>query len=72
MMGIVGTEGRLNGTVISDAVNIASRLEELNKKFGSAVILSQPVLDRLQNPSAFQVRSLGGRILRGKSEPVYV
>ncbi|MBP7850775.1 MAG: adenylate/guanylate cyclase domain-containing protein [Lentimicrobiaceae bacterium] len=72
MMGIVGTEGRLNGTVISDAVNIASRLEELNKKFGSAVILSQHALDRLQNPSAFQVRSLGGRILRGKSEPVYV
>lgn len=72
MMGILGEKERLQGTVISDAVNLAGRLEELTRTYGVSTVISEQTLQRLQDPSAYRTRFLGCVHVKGKREEIAV
>ncbi len=72
MLGTIGEKDRLETTVISDAVNIASRLEGLNKKFSTGILISEDVFKRLDNPLQFNIKKIGLVHIRGKENTVRI
>ncbi|MEG4109356.1 AAA family ATPase [Microcoleus sp. S13_C5] len=72
MLGTVGGPNRMDGTVISDAVNLASRVESLTKNYGVALLITQPTYTRLKNPSQYAIRTLDTVKVKGKSEAVTI
>ncbi len=72
MLGTVGGQNRMDGTVISDAVNLASRVESLTKNYGVSLLITQETYSRLENPSQYAIRTLDTVKVKGKSEAVTV
>lgn len=69
MLGIVGTSNRMSTTVISDAVNLASRLENLTKKYAVPLIVSKIVVENTDN-KLFKYTYLDNVLVKGKTIPV--
>ncbi len=70
MLGTIGERGRMETTVIADAVNAASRLESATKTFGCSILLSRQAYDALVDPGEFLLRRLGSVHVKGKSEVI--
>lgn len=72
MLGTVGGHKRMDGTVISDAVNLASRVEELTKNYGVSLLISHQTYTRLRDPSVYAIRRVDRVRVKGKSQLVTV
>lgn len=67
-IGIVGENERMSGTVISNTVNLSSRLESLTKRYAAAMLISKDTLDRLSDPDSLNTRYLGMIQVAGVNE----
>ena len=74
IMGTVGNANRMDSTVISDAVNLASRLEGMARKFKVKIICSDSVIGTTKAIAGLQIysRYLGHLRVKGKTERVRV
>ena len=72
MLGTIGDKLRMDVTVISDAVNLASRLEALTKTYNCPIIISADTLEQCKEPDRFTHALLGEVKVEGKEQRVSV
>ncbi len=70
MLGTVGGQSRMDGTVISDAVNLTARIEKMSKLYGAPLIISEQILYELDQSNQHLLRFLGKVQVKGKKKPV--
>ena len=66
MLGVIGGSNRMEVTVISDAVNLASRVETLTKTYQTPILLTQHTLNSIRDPADFSIRFIDRVRVRGK------
>ncbi|QEN04642.1 adenylate/guanylate cyclase domain-containing protein [Thiospirochaeta perfilievii] len=72
MLGTIGENERMDGTVISDAVNICSRIESITKEYGLNIAISEDTYSNIFMKKGLFIRYIGKINLKGKKKPVAV
>ena len=70
IVGNVGSSDRMNYTALGATVNLASRLETMNREIGTEILVSAAIVERIGD--RFLVERVGTTALKGFAEPVEV
>ena len=70
VVGNLGSTERMNYTALGNTVNLAARLEGLNKQFGTAILVSEGVYFRVQH--CFQFKALESVLAKGMTKETRV
>ena len=70
MVGMIGEERRMQGDAFSDNVNLTSRVEGLNKFYGTSMIISEDTRNGLKQPILYRMRYLGRAHVKGREAPL--
>lgn len=70
IVGNMGSNKKFDFTVMGDNVNIAARLEAINKFYGTDIIVSEKTI--MKNQNQFIFRELDNLLVKGKSKPIKI
>jgi adenylate cyclase len=70
IVGNMGSSSRFDYTAMGDSVNLASRLENLNKKYGTNIIISENTYKIVKDK--FNLRKLDVVKVKGKTKPIAI
>jgi len=69
MLGTVGGRNRIQSTVISDAVNLASRVETMTKSFRTNLLITEHTYCSLKDPVRYRIRFADRVTVKGRKQP---
>jgi|GEM_PF-7100679 hypothetical protein len=72
MLGTIGDERRMEGTVIADCVNVASRIENLNRILKTNALISEEIYYVVKDNPLFSFRFIGKFKVKGKEIPIKI
>lgn len=71
-LGLVGGVNRMVLSTIGDAVNLAARIECTNKRYDSAMLISDATLAQLDDPAQFCIRRMERVMVVNRRQPVTI